>query len=127
MTLFDPGAVNKQIDAYIASVPPGKRVVLLGNVNLVSKQAGAAIMLKVSDTLSGYIRVTKIPGQHIESDAGFKIAFLAGMPDEEVFTFSELVKLLEDRGLGWVRARMGAYRLMRGGHVELDELEAPCG
>lgn len=123
MTLFDPGAVNKQIDAYIASVPPGKRVVLLGNVNLVSKQAGAAIMLKVSDTVSGYIRVTKIPGQRFESDAGVKIAFLAGMPDEEVFTFSELVKLLEDRGLGWVGARMGAYRLMRGGHVELDELE----
>lgn len=123
MSLFDPSAVNKQIDAYIASVPPGKRVVLLGNVNLVSKQAGAAIMLKVSDTLSGYIRVTKLPGQHFESDAGIKVAFLAGMPSEEVFTFSELVKLLEDRGLGWVRARMGAYRLMRGGHVELDELE----
>lgn len=123
MTLFDPGAVNRQIDAYIASVPPGKRVVLLGNVNLVSKQAGAAIMLKVSDTVSGYIRVTKLPGQHFESDAGIKITFLAGMPDDETFTFSELVKLLEDRGLGWIGARMGAYRLMRGGHVELDELE----
>lgn len=123
MTLFDPGAVNKQIDAYISSVPPGKRVVLLGNVNLVSKQAGAAIMLKVSDAVGAYVRVTKIPGQRFESDAGIKIAFLAGMPDDETFTFSELVKLLEDRGLGWIGARMGAYRLMRGGHVELDELE----
>ena len=123
MSLFDPGAVNRQIDAYIASVPPGKRVVLLGNINLINRQAGAAIMLKVSDTVSGYIRVTKIPGQSLESDAGVKIAFLAGMPEEETFTFSELVKLLEDRGLGWVGARMGAYRLMRGGHVELDELE----
>lgn len=123
MSLFDPSAVNKAIDAYIATVPPGKRVVLLGNANLVSKVAGAAIMLKVSDTVGAYLRVTKSPGQRIDADAGVKVAFLAGLPEEETFTFAELVKLLEDRGLGWIGARMGAYRLMRGGHVELDELE----
>ena len=123
MSLFDPTAVNKQIDAYISSVPPGKRVVLLGNVNLVSKAAGAAIMLKVSDTVGAYVRVTKLPGQQLDADAGVKVAFLVRMPEDETFTFSELVKLLEDRGLGWIAARMGAYRLMRGGHVELDE---PC-
>lgn len=125
MSLFDPGTVNRQIDAYLASVPANKRVVLLGNANLVTKQLGGAIMLKVDDTVGFYVRVSKAPGQPLESDAGIKIAFLAGLPPpdegdtDDYFTYSELVAVLKDRGFNWLRAHMGAYRLLRGGEIAL--------
>lgn len=119
MSLFDPGTVNRQIDAYLATVPPGKRVLLLGNANLTTKTASAAVMLKVSDSIGAYVRVSKTPGQPVESDAGVKIAFLAGLPDEDPFTYAELVALFKDRGFGWIRAHISAYRVLHGGSVEL--------
>lgn len=119
MSLFDPGTVNRQIDAYLASVPPGKKVLLLGNANLSTKTASAAVMLKVTDSIGAYVRVSKTAGAPVDADAGVKIAFLAGLPDEEPFTYAELVAVFKDRGFGWIRSHISAYRVVQGGSVEL--------
>lgn len=125
MGLFDPGAVNKQIDAYLASVPPGKRLLLIGSADLMSKKASASIVLKVSDSVGAYVRVSKTVGGVTEADAGVKIALLVDMPGqdtpdpEEPFTYAELVAVFKDRGLGWVRSHLYAYRVVNGGTVEL--------
>lgn len=117
MSLFDPNTVNKQIDSYLASVPPGKRLVLIGNANLSTKTASAALMIKVTDNIGAYVRVGKAVGKPTDADAGFKISFLAEPVPE--FTYSEIVAILKDRGLGWVRSHIYAYRLVQGGTVEL--------
>lgn len=120
MPLFDPGAVNRQIDAYLASVPPGKRLALVGNANLNTKTASVALMVRVSDHFGAYVRVGKTVGGQVEADTGFKASFLveSGQP-VPVFSYPELVAVLKDRGLGWIRSHLYAYKLMRGEAVEL--------
>jgi hypothetical protein len=123
MGLFDPGMVNRQIDGYLASVPPGKRVCLLGQANLLSKQASASIVLRVNDSIGAYVRVSKTLGGATEADAGVKIAFLYGgqaeVPADLTFTYPELVAVFKDRGMGWVRSHISAYKLLHGQEVEL--------
>lgn len=117
MSLFDPNTVNRQIDSYLASVPPGKRLVLIGNANLATKTASAALMIKVTDSIGAYVRVGKAVGKATDADAGFKVSFLA--EPVPVFTYAEIVAILKDRGLGWIRSHLYAYKLVQGEAVEL--------
>lgn len=119
MPLFDPAAVNRQIDAIVATVPPGKRVTLIGNADLMSKKASAAIVFKVGDTVSAYARVTKTIGEKTEADAGFKISFLVELPEDDGFSYNELVAIFRARGTGWLKSHLNAYRLLNGGEVVL--------
>ena len=119
MSLLDPVTVNRQIDAYLASVPAGKRVVLLGQASLVEKKAGATLVVRATDWAGAYLRVSKVSGQKLETEAGFKISLLYDDPDVLHFTYPELVEVFRARGFGWVRSHLAAYRLMKGGEVEL--------
>lgn len=123
MALFDPAAVNRQIDAIVATVPPGKHVTLIGQADLMSKKANAAIIFKLNDTFSAYARVGKTVGGPTEADAGFRINFLAGHHVDpspvEGFGYNELVAVFKDRGFGWLRSHISAYKLLNGGEVEL--------
>ena len=123
MALFDPAAVNRQIDAIVATVPPGKHVTIIGQADLMSKKANAAIIFKVSDTFSAYARVGKSMGGPTEADAGFRVNFLVGHSVDSSpvagFTYNELVAVFRDRGLGWLRSHINAYKLLNGGTVEL--------
>lgn len=120
MALFDPAAVNKQIDAYLATVPPGKRVTILGQADLMSKKASAALIVRPLDHVGAYVRVSKTPGQKVEADAGFTVSFLLDQqfPDDG-FSYPELVEIFRARGWGWIRSHMAAYKLLRGWGVEL--------
>lgn len=121
MPLFDPAAVNKQIDQYLATVPPGKKVTILGQVNLVNKNASAALIVRPLDHVGAYIRVGKTPGQALEADAGFSVSFLAAVEHlaEDGFSYSELVEIFRARGWGWIRSHMAAFKILRGWGVEL--------
>lgn len=122
MSLFDPVAVSKQIDAIVATVPPGKHVTIVGNVDLMSKRANAAIVFKLNDTASAYARIGKTMGGATEADAGFRINFLYGDPQPltiDGFTYNELVAIFQARGAGWFRSHINAYKLLNGGEVEL--------
>jgi hypothetical protein len=127
MALFDPAAVNRQIDAIVATVPPGKHVTIIGNADLISKRANAAIIFKLNDTVSAYARVGKTVGGPTEADAGFRVNFLFGFPSNdpiegmplEGFTYNELVAIFKARGFGWFRSHISAYKLLNGGEVEL--------
>jgi hypothetical protein len=124
MALFDPVAVNRQIDTILATVPPGKHVTIVGNADLISKRANAAIVFKLNDTLSAYARVGKTMGAATEADAGFRINFLFGVPDVDPapvqgFMYNELVAIFRERGMGWLKSRISAYKLLHGGEVRL--------
>jgi hypothetical protein len=122
MALFDPAAVNRQIDAIVATVPPGKHVTIIGNADLISQHANAAIIFKLDDTFSAYARVGKSVGQKMEADAGFRVNFLVdsnSVEDVAGFTYNELVAIFKDRGCGWMRSHINAYRLLNGGEVQL--------
>jgi hypothetical protein len=124
MSLFDPVAVNKQIDSILATVPPGKHLTIVGNADLMSKRANAAIVFKLNDTLSAYARVGKTIGGPTEADAGFRVNFLFGFPDidpapVEGFTYNELVAIFKGRGKSWLRSHLDAYKILNGGEVEL--------
>ena len=45
--IFDPTSVNKALDAYIATIPPGKKIVLLANTDFQTRKLslGAAVKL----------------------------------------------------------------------------------
>jgi hypothetical protein len=118
MALFDPSSVNKQIDAFLSTVPPGKKVILLGQASLREKKGSAALVVRVTDNIGAYARVTKTVGQELEVDGGFKITFLLEDHDDS-FTYSELVEVLKARGKGWIRAHIDAYKILNGQVVEL--------
>jgi hypothetical protein len=120
MALFDPAKVSRQIDAYIASIPPGKTVVLVGNADLKSKSLSLGVAVKLhEDVLTAYARVTKTFGEDLAADAGFKVSFLYGDPEDGEFSYSELVQLLQCRGQGYWRSHFNAAKLVLGGTVEL--------
>lgn len=129
MALMDPVAVNKQIDAFLASVPPGKRAVLLGQASLSERRLGASLVVRVTDNIGAYVRVGKTQGQKMDAEAGVKATFLIGpqgSPEKlrylmgtDPFTYAEIVDIFRARGFNWVRSHLYAYRLMRGGEVEL--------
>jgi hypothetical protein len=118
MGMFDPAAVNKQIDAVVASVPEGKRVLVLADGALSTKTIRAAIVIRISDNVGGYVRVSKTAGQKLDGDFGVGVSFLVDQGDDE-FTYEEVVALLRGRGFGPVKARWQAYRLFNGQEVAL--------
>jgi len=120
MGLFDPVAVNRQIDSFLAAVPNSKRGVLVLNADLVSKQASAALVVKVKDNIGAFVRVSKTFGGALSADAGAKISFLVPQ-DPEPFTYSELVAVLKARGWGWASAHLGAWKLLRGKELPLEQ------
>lgn len=115
---FDPGAVNKQLDALLGTVPTGKRGVLILNADLTEKRASGALVFRIKDNVGAYVRVSKTMGGAVTADAGAKVTFLYGSPAED-FNYSELVAVLKDRGFGWIKAHLMAYRLFNGWEVEL--------
>lgn len=119
--LFDPTAVNKQIDALLLSVPQGHHVCLTANADLLTKRASAALMVKMGDHLGAFVRVSKTAGGAVESDAGLRVSFLVSQAPEveDVFTYNELVALFKDRGCGFVGSHINAYKLLNGWDVEL--------
>lgn len=121
MGMFDPAAVNKQIDAVVASVPEGKRVLVLADGALNTKTIRAAIVIRISDNVGGYVRVSKTAGQKLDGDFGVGVSFLVDTVEtpDDGFTYEEVVALLRDRGFGPVKARWQAYRLFNGQEVAL--------
>jgi hypothetical protein len=122
MSLFDPAAVNKQLDALLATVPAGKRGTLILNADLPGKRVSGALMFKakVKGVDAGaYVRVSKTIGAALAADAGAQISFLADLGAEDEFTYEELVAVLKARGRGWIKAHLDAYRLFNGWEVEL--------
>lgn len=123
MPIFDPASVARQIDAYVASIPPGKKVVLVGNADLTGKKLSLGVATRLAgDLLTAYARVTKPLGQKLEADAGFKVSFLVEEA-EESFSYTELVKLLRYLGQGFWRAHLNAAKLALGGEVDIDPRE----
>jgi hypothetical protein len=118
MGIFDPAATNKQIDNVLAGLEPGKRFSLVADADLGDRSGRAAIIIRISDDVKGYVRVTKKLGQPIGGDAGVSISFLADVPDD-TFTYEELVELLRARGFGPLKAHWQAYRLFNGQAVTL--------
>lgn len=116
--IFDPVAVNKQLDSMLTTVPPGKRGVLVASGNLVSKQLSAALVFKISDNVGAYARVTKTLGGKTEADAGAKISFLIDQGSDR-FTYNELVAVFRGRGHGWFRSHINAYKILSGKEVRL--------
>lgn len=119
MSLFDPVAVNKQIDSMLAMVPAGKRGILVANADLVNKKLSAAVMFKIAGGVGGYVRVSKTVGGATEADAGAHVSFLYGHPEDTDFSYEDMVALFKARGQGWIKAHMNAWRLMDGREVEL--------
>jgi hypothetical protein len=116
---FDPAAVNRQLDALLATVPEGQHVCLIANADLMSKKASAALMVKMNTHLGAYVRVSKVAGGAFDADAGLRASFLFGVPEEDGFTYNELVAVFRDRKLGWIRSHINAYKLLNGWEVEL--------
>jgi hypothetical protein len=118
MGMFDPAAVNKQIDAVVASVPAGKRVLVLADGQLSSKTLRAAIVIRISDNVGGYVRVSKSPGQKLDGDFGVSASFLLDNTSDE-FDYDDVVEVLRGRGFGLFKAHWQAYRLFNGKEVQL--------
>lgn len=116
---FDPAAVNRQLDALLATVPEGQHVCLIANADLSSKRASAALMVKMNSHFGAYVRVSKAGTGPFDADAGLRASFLFGSTEDDSFTYNELVAVFRDRGLGWVRSYVNAYKLLNGGEVEL--------
>ena len=116
---FDPVAVNKQIDAMLATVPQGKRGMLIAHADLANRKLSAAVLFKITDSVGGYARVSKTVGGGVDADAGVHVSFLYGNPELDEFDYAELVALFKARGQGWVRAHINAWRLMDGREVAL--------
>lgn len=115
--IFDPAAVNRQIDSFLATVPEGKKVTILAHADLMQKKVSGGVAIKLFDGASAFARVSKTFGGPTEADAGIRISFLAGPPD--TFSYAELVEVFKARGQGWVKAHMNAWRLFEGKEVEL--------
>jgi hypothetical protein len=118
MGMFDPAAVNRQIDAVVASVPSGKKVLVIADGQLTSKTLRAAIVIRISDNVGGYVRVSKSPGQKLDGDFGVSASFLLD-GDRDEFDYDEVVELLRDRGFGLFKAHWKAFRLFDGHEVAL--------
>lgn len=118
MALFDPVAVNRQIDSFLQGVPAGKRGLVVLNADLLSKKASAALVVKVRENLGAYARISKTLGGALEADAGARITFLVPQ-EQKLFSYFELVELLKSRGFGWVKAHLGAFKLLRGKDVAI--------
>lgn len=119
MGIFDPAATNKQIDNVLAGLEPGKRFMLTADADLGDRSGRAAVIIRISDDVKGYARVTKKLGQPIGGDAGVSISFLADVQDDDAFTYDELVALLRGRGFSRLKAHWCAYKLLNGQAVAL--------
>lgn len=117
MALFDPATLNKQIESYVATIPPGKKIVLLGEASLRKKEVTLALAVKLNDVFTAYTKVSKDP-TGFEATGGVKASFLFE-EEEDGFSYSELVAFFKSRGYGWIRAHLDAFKLSRGFDVEL--------
>ncbi len=119
MGIFDPAATNKQIDSVLAGLEPGKRFMLTADADLGDRSGRAAVIIRISDDVKGYVRVTKKLGQPVGGDAGVSISFLVHNSDDDYFTYDELVTLFRERGFGIFKAHWCAYKILNGQAVEL--------
>lgn len=121
--IFDPTSVNKALDAYIATIPPGKKIVLLANTDFQTRKLSLGAAVKLNDVFTAYASFTKNPGANWDGDAGVKAAFLVtGAPPPETeyeFDFGDIVDIFEDRGYSWPKALWKAVQLRMTGVVEL--------
>lgn len=119
--IFDPTSVNKALDAYIATIPPGKKIVLLANTDFQTRKLSLGAAVKLGDIFTAYAGFTKNPGAAWGGEAGVKAAFLVGAepPEEFDFDFGDLVDIFEARGYSWLASMWMAIRLRMTGSVEL--------
>lgn len=119
MGIFDPAETNKQIDRVLAAIEPGKKFMLTADADLKDKSGRVAVIIRISDDVKGYVRITKKIGQPVEGDAGMSISFLIDRGDDYMFTYGELVELLRERGRGFFAAHIAATRIFYGQAVSL--------
>lgn len=118
MGIFDPAETNRQIDAVLAGLEPGKRFSLTADADIANRSGRAAILIRINDDVKAYVRVTKQLGKPVGGDAGVSISFLVDRADD-TFTYDELVALFQARGFGAFKAHWSAYRILSGKTVQL--------
>lgn len=119
MGIFDPAETNKQIDRVLEALGPGKKFMLTADADLKDKSGRVAVIVRISDDVKGYVRITKKIGQPVEGDAGMSISFLVDRGDDYMFTYYELVELLQERGRGLFSSHIAASRVFLGQEVLL--------
>ena len=93
--MFDIKEINDQIDAIVSQLPAGKKVELVADANVVagkSAQLRAALIVRLSDNVASYVRVTKPLDGPIEGDAGIRVSFLVDVQDN-TFSFREVYEV----------------------------------
>jgi hypothetical protein len=124
VSIFDPTTVNRTLDAYLATIPPGKKVVLIANADLQTRKLSLGAAVKLGSVFTAYAGFTKDPGAAWGGDVGVKASFLilTGNPppgDSYEFDFGDIVDILEARGFSWPVAMWKAIRLRMTGSIEL--------
>ncbi len=111
MGLFDPVAVNRQIDQIAATIPQGKTIALIGHVDVATKKFSLSVAVRKGPA-EAFVRVGKPLGKGaFEADAGIKVSFLVDQPDDDWGVLDIADLLIESKGLNTFRALFEAVRI----------------